>query len=158
MENLVSSSEAAKILGISVQGIHYRIKQGKLKSEKKDGKILVYMDDIKKSSKDEQILLLKKSLKLMENQFKDDINRLENEINLLQLAFNEMQNTKKEITLDYMSIKDFYTLMKQSKKSNAEIKSIILECVKQGDSRFNFNRETKEVTIYKSDFVDLIKS
>jgi len=156
VENLVSSSEAAKILGISVQGIHYRIKQGKLKSEKKDGKIFVHMNDTKNPSKDEEILLLKKSLKLMENQFKDDINRLENKINLLQSAFNEMQNRKKEINLDFMSIKDFYTLMKQSNKSNSEIKSIILECVKQGDSRFNFNRETKEVTIYQSDFVDLI--
>lgn len=146
MEKLVSISEAANILGISVQGIHYRIKQGKLKSKKTDGKIFVYMDDTQKS------------LKLIENQFKDEISRLENEINLLRLAFNEMQNTKKEINLEFISIKNFYTLMKQNNKSNSEIKSIILECVKQGDSRFNFNRETKEVMICKSDFIDLIKS
>ena len=42
---MVTTSEASEILGISLQGIHYRIKRNQLKSEKKDGKIFVYIDE-----------------------------------------------------------------------------------------------------------------
>ena len=38
MERLVTTSQAAEILGLSLQGIHYRIKKNQLKSLKKDGK------------------------------------------------------------------------------------------------------------------------
>ncbi|MCK5111751.1 MAG: DNA-binding protein [Arcobacteraceae bacterium] len=199
MERLVSSSEAAQILGLSLQGVHYRIKQGKLKSKKTDGKIFVYLDDtvIKTKQisnnkdnldnllivKDEQILFLKKSLKWMKKQYKSEINRLEknqdkivevfqSEINLLQSAFNEMRNIyqisdklnstssnnekKESFEFRMMDIKDFFIFMKQNNKSDMEIKSIILDRIKQGDKRFIFNRQTKEVIIYKSDFIDLI--
>ena len=48
MERLVTTSQAAEILGLSLQGIHYRIKKEQLKSIKKDGKTFVYInDDIK---------------------------------------------------------------------------------------------------------------
>ncbi len=204
MERLVSSSEAAQILGLSLQGIHYRIKQGKLKSKKTDGRIFVYLDEtviktkqkiINENSidnllvvKDEQILFLQKSLKWMKKQYKSEIDRLEknqdkivevfqSEINLLQSAFNEMKNiyqlehnevnkqqnlkskmkfSEKKIEFGMMDIKDFFIFMRKSNKSDSQIKSIILERVKQGDNRFIFNRKTKEVMIYKSDFVDLI--
>ncbi len=198
MERLVSSSEAAQILGLSLQGVHYRIKQGKLKSKKTDGKIFVYLDDtvIKTKQifnnkdnldnllivKNEQILFLKKSLKWMKKQYKSEINRLEknqdkiievfqSEINLLQSAFNEMRNIyqisdksnsasshekKEHFEFRMMDIKDFFIFMKQNNKSDMEIKSIILDRIKQGDKRFIFNRQTKEVIIYKSDFIDLI--
>lgn len=43
MERLVTTSQAAKILGLSLQGIHYRIKQEQLKSIKKSGKTYVYI-------------------------------------------------------------------------------------------------------------------
>ena len=42
---MVTTSEASEILGISLQGIHYRIKRNQLKSEKKDGKLFVYIDE-----------------------------------------------------------------------------------------------------------------
>jgi len=185
MEKLVSSSEASKILGISVQGVHYRIKQGKLKSQKKNGKIFVYLDnindkDIKEidtnidkmlSLKDEQISFLKQSLQWTKKQYKNEIKRLEKnqdkiievfkgEINLLQSAFNEMRNIyqieDKNTDFNLMDIKDFFIFMKQNNKTDLEIKSIILDRIKQGDNRFIFNRQTKEVIIYKSDFIDLI--
>ncbi len=186
MERLVSSSEAGHILGLSLQGIHYRIKTGKLKAEKKDGKTFVYVDKIKKTEqnvnsiiilKDEQILFLQKSLKWTKKQYKSEIDRLEknqdkmmqvfqSEINLLQSAFNEMRdiykvedksgNEKDKLDFSMMDIKDFFILMKQSNKSDTQIKSIILDRIKQGDNRFIFNRQTKEVMIYKSDFIDLI--
>ena len=188
MEKLVSSGEAAQILGISLQGVHYRIKQGQLKSEKKDGKVFVYVNEKKETKKsdtnlddilvvkDEQILFLKKSLKWMKKQYQSEIDRLEknqdkmmevfqSEISLLQSAFNEMKNIyqvehkeKKDEKIEFsmMDIKDFFIFMKQNNKSDTEIKSIILERVRQGDKRFIFNKETKEVIIYKSDFMDLI--
>ena len=94
---MVTTSEASEILGISLQGIHYRIRRNQLKSEKKDGKIFVYIDEetIKNSlkndkqnsqenvferviqSKDEQIEILKKSIKWMKNQHFMEIKRLE---------------------------------------------------------------------------------
>ena len=118
---LVSTSEAANILGISLQGVHYRIKKNLLKSKKENGKILVYIDkqdnqintiqnfnfeDIIKA-KDEQIELLKENMDLMKEQYINEINRLEknqdiiidvfkSEITLLQQAYNEMKNLKLE--------------------------------------------------------------
>jgi hypothetical protein len=194
LERLVSSNEAAKILGLSLQGVHYRIKQGKLKAKKSDGKTFVYIEEnivskeetVKENKnyediivlKDEQILFLKKSLKSTRNQYKDEIARLEknqnkiievfqSEINLLQSAFNEMKTIykveeqtpsqiKTDVEFGMMDIGDFFIFMKKNNKSDSEIKSIILERIKQGDNRFIFNRDTKEVMIYKSDFVDLL--
>lgn len=126
MQRLVTTTEASEILGISLQGVHYRIRKNQLKSEKKDGKIFVYIDeesiknskkDDKKSieenifervivSKDEQIEILKKSIKWMKNQHFMEIKRLEknqkrvmevfnSEIKLLQSAFNEMKTIYK---------------------------------------------------------------
>ena len=45
MERLVTTSQAAEILGLSLQGIHYRIKKEQLKYIKKDGKIFVYINE-----------------------------------------------------------------------------------------------------------------
>ena len=103
MERLVTTAQAAEILGLSLQGIHYRIKKEQLKSIKKDGKTFVYIsDEIKvdtppnkpkvesstKTSKfdsikaiidvkNEQIELLKKSMKWMKKQYISEIFRLE---------------------------------------------------------------------------------
>jgi len=123
LERLVSTAEAAEILGLSLQGIHYRIKKNQLKSLKQDGKVFVYIDENIKQvnsnqniqnttiqssfdklieSKDEQITLLKKSIKWMRRQYISEIERLKknqkriievfnSEIKLLQSAFNEMR-------------------------------------------------------------------
>jgi len=127
LKKLVSSNEAAHFLGLSLQGIHYRIKKGQLESIKKDGKIFVYIDskqinapsnssvvdeqinDYKHledkilSSKDEQIELLKKTIKFMKKQHTSEIERLDknqtqvlkvfqSEVDLLKSAFSEMRN------------------------------------------------------------------
>ena len=146
---MVTTSEASEILGISLQGIHYRIKRNQLKSEKKDGKLFVYIDEqtIKNSlnetkqnnqeaiferviqSKDEQIEILKKSIKWMKNQHFMEIKRLEknqkrvievfnSEIKLLQSAFNEMraiykpqiENQKNEKKNQYITLPDFFII------------------------------------------------
>jgi len=133
LERLVTTSQAAEILGLSLQGVHYRIKKEQLKSIKQSGKTYVYIDEnaqaktptpskqkvesIQASSnndvkfkeiesiievKNEQIVLLKKSIKWMKKQYTSEINRLEknqnkiidvfnSEIKLLQSAFNEMR-------------------------------------------------------------------
>ena len=209
MERLVTTSQAAEILGLSLQGIHYRIKKNQLKSIKKSGKIFVYItDEMEKEStanvenkkatvntnasindkntsivnvKDEQILLLKKSLKWMKRQYISEINRLEknqenvmdvlkSEIKLLQSAFNEMRSiykpqiaelqknttTQKNDKTEFISLKDFSILMKRNHKSQNDIKLIILTAIKNNDRRFIYNKKDKKLLIVKSDFKDLL--
>lgn len=231
MKKLISSSEAAEILGLSLQGIHYRIKKGQLESLKQDGKTYVYLDQeliqkqhntnqpqsnnqntpiqntppqeqannsgldefqkIALKSKDEQIAILKHTLKLMRKQYKSEIHRLDknhkqtlnvfqSEVELLKSAFSEMKNIyqvehkenhrrdlerdiirskreqKSSSPIKFMDIKEFFVYMKQYGKSDVEIKNIILNRIKQEDKRFIYHKDTKEVMIYKSDFLDLI--
>ena len=143
MERLVTTAQAAQILGLSLQGVHYRIKKDQLKSIKKSGKTFVYISDyiennrqdtkevkveLKEESKkevpnyheevikgkDEQIVLLKKSIKWMKKQYGSEIYRLEKnqkriigvfnrEIELLQSAFNEMRSIYKPQIINQMS-------------------------------------------------------
>jgi hypothetical protein len=233
LKKLISSSEAADILGLSLQGIHYRIKKGQLESLKQDGKTYVYLDQelIKKQnnptkqpqqniqnsqveeqhnqqpnsslvdefqkitlkSKDEQIAILKHTLKLMRKQYKSEIHRLDknhkqtlkvfqSEVELLKSAFSEMKNIyqiehqenhrrtlERDIVkhkmqrtnshsnhIKFMDIKEFFVYMKRHHKTDAQIKSIILDRIKHKDKRFIYNKETKEVLIYKNAFLDLI--
>lgn len=199
MERLVTTSQAAEILGLSLQGIHYRIKKEQLKSIKKDGKTFVYIDDeiklentIQKTKtetsktsydntqaiidvKNEQIELLKKSIKWMKKQYISEIFRLEknqkriievfnSEIKLLQSAFNEMRSIyrpqieKKEVKNNnsFLSLKDFFIIMKKENKTEQEIKQIIFRAIKNGDSRFIYNKSEKKLLILNSNFEDLI--
>jgi len=207
LERLVTTTQAAQILGISLQGIHYRIKKDQLKSIKKDGKTFVYVDDeikyddteIKTKAeptipkqirydnshqaiidvKNEQIELLKKSMKWMKKQYISEIFRLEknqkriievfnSEIKLLQSAFNEMrsiykpqieQNFKNKVEKEineFILIKDFFILMKRNNKSDIEIKQMIFTAIKNGDRRFIYNKSEKKLLILNSDFEDLI--
>ena len=202
MERLVTTSEAAQILGLSLQGIHYRIKKEQLKSVKKDGKTFVYVDDEQNTShnfsnvkvenskqnnfdnfqsvidvKNEQIEILKKSMKWMKKQYISEIFRLEknqnkiievfnSEISLLQSAFNEMrsiykpqieQNIKTEKqSHDLIKVKDFFILMKRYNKTENEIKAMIFNAIKSGDKRFIYNKVEKKLLILNDDFRDLI--
>ena len=200
MERLVTTSQAAEILGLSLQGIHYRIKKNQLKSIKKDGKTFVYInDDIKFEDtiqkkkvetskishdnnqsiidvKNEQIELLKKSIKWMKKQYISEIFRLEknqkriievfnSEIKLLQSAFNEMRSIyrpqieQKETKNDnnsFLALKDFFIIMKRENKTEQEIKQIIFNAIKNGDSRFIYNKSEKKLLILNSNFEDLI--
>jgi hypothetical protein len=209
LKKLVSSNDAAQLLGLSLQGIHYRIKKGQLESIKKDGKIFVYIDenvskqthqtrqlhsfqqnDYSKledkiiSSKDEQIHLLKKTIKFMKKQYTSEIYRLDqnqtqilsvfqSEVDLLKSAFNEMRNlyrldhkentSKSEskivtpvVEMEFIDIKEFFVFMRNYNKTDAQIKSIILDKVKSNDKRFIYNKDTKDIIIYKSDFLDII--
>ena len=198
MERLVTTAQAAEILGISLQGVHYRIKNNQLKSIKQAGKAYVYIADYdyktkeKNSkpiieevisseertlsyekvleSKDEQIDLLKKSIKWMRHQYQDEIQRLEknqkriisvfdSEIKLLQSAFNEMKQVYKPKVIEpkkdkFISLLDFTSLMKSYKKNDKEIKLIILRGIKNGDERFVYDKERKKVLILNADFSD----
>jgi len=205
LERLVTTSQAAEILGLSLQGIHYRIKKEQLKSIKKDGKTFVYINDdqkvestqtkIKTEStpkqaffdntqaiidvKNEQIDLLKKSMKWMKKQYISEIFRLEknqkriievfnSEIKLLQSAFNEMRsiykpqiesnlkNKTEKVDEDFISVKDFFVLMKRRNKTDQEIKNLILNSIKIGDKRFIYNKIEKKLLILNSDFLDLL--
>jgi len=199
LERLVTTTQAAQILGLSLQGIHYRIKNNQLKSIKQSGKIFVYITEqmennssnntIKKENqnsdisliievKDEQIALLKKSNKWMKKQYISEINRLErnqkdmmsvlnSEIKLLQSAFNEMrsiykpqiENLKKSENIKdvkFISLKDFLFFMKKNNKSQNDIKTIILDAIKENDERFIYNKNDKKLLILDSNFEDLL--
>ena len=201
MERLVTTSQAAEILGLSLQGIHYRIKRNQLKSLKKDGKTFVYItEEVKNESnetkvetpktkqinsnfeaiievKNEQIELLKKSMKWMKKQYISEIFRLEknqkriievfnSEIKLLQSAFNEMRSIYKpqlenslkqqKNSSDFITVKDFSVLMKRYNKTEKEIKNIIFKAIKNGDNRFIYNKVEKKLLILNSDFLDLV--
>lgn len=211
MERIVTTSQAAQILGLSLQGIHYRIKKNQLKSIKKSGKTFVYItEEMEKNApkmntkvepvqptqdheqlqsiievKNEQIELLKDSMKWMKKQYKSEIGRLEknqkkivkvfnSEIKLLQSAFNEMRsvyknqpkiesvNIKDESIngtedLQFMSLKDFFVIMKRFDKTENEIKTIIFKAIRDSDRRFIYNKKEKKLLILNSDFTDLIK-
>ena len=201
MERLVTTSQAAEILGLSLQGIHYRIKKNQLKSLKKDGKTFVYITDEMKIESDnpkpeqtknqqpntnfqaiidvknEQIELLKKSMKWMKKQYISEIFRLEknqkkiievfnSEIQLLQSAFNEMRSIYKpqlenslkqqKNSSDFITVKDFSVLMKRYNKTEKEIKNIIFKAIENGDNRFIYNKVEKKLLILNSDFLDLV--
>ena len=203
MERLVTTSQAAEILGLSLQGIHYRIKKNQLKSLKKDGKTFVYVTDEMKNQntntkvepplsqqtntsneqgildvKNEQIELLKKSMKWMKKQYISEIFRLEknqkriievfnSEIKLLQSAFNEMRSIykpqiesniqqKTKNSNSFITVKDFSVLMKRYNKTEQEIKNIIFKAIKNSDKRFIYNKVEKKLLILDSDFLDLI--
>ncbi len=212
MERLVTTSQAAQILGLSLQGIHYRIKKNQLKSIKEGGRLFVYispeMEKISKSIdktndrieevtpiqenktnnispiidvKNEQIALLKKSMKWMKRQYISEIKRLEknqenmmkvlnSEIKLLQSAFSEMRsiykpeleelkktnNTNSTNETDFISLKDFSILLKKNNKSQNDIKLIILTAIKNNDRRFIYNKLEKKLLILNSDFKDLM--
>lgn len=200
MERLVTTTQAAQILGLSLQGIHYRIKKNLLKSIKKSGKTYVYIDDkeenksepkveIKEASldivqevvktKNEQITLLKKSIKWIRKQYVSEILRLEKnqkriinvfnrEIELLQSAFNEMrsvykphiENQKPDESIEkkerFISIEDFTLYLKRHNKSQKDIKFIILKAISNNDNRFIYNKKEKKLLILNEDFSDLI--
>ena len=201
MERLVTTSQAAEILGLSLQGIHYRIKKNQLKSIKQDGKVFVYVEENQKNTetlkkekttstnttfdtfqavievKNEQIELLKKSIKWMKKQYISEIFRLEknqkriievfnSEIQLLQSAFNEMRSiykpqieekkVLKEEKTGFLALKDFFIIMKRANKTEVEIKNIIFDAIKNGDSRFIYNKSEKKLLILDADFSDLV--
>ena len=202
MERLVTTAQAAEILGLSLQGVHYRIKKNQLKSIKKSGKTYVYISDetehktepkveLKEvqlsdsykeivKAKDEQIDLLKKSIKWMKKQYGSEITRLEKnqkriigvfnrEIELLQSAFNEMrsiykpqmQNLNKENKFGqekakFLSIQDFTVYLKRHNKSEKDIKLIILKAIQNRDYRFIYNKVDKKLLILNEDFSDLV--
>ncbi len=198
MERLVTTTEAAKLMGLSLQGVHYRIKSGQLKSIKQAGKTFVYVTEFLQDEqnnielknlniendekferiigvKDEQISLLKHSIILLKEQYKDEIKRLEknqkrvinvfnSEIKLLKSAFNEMRSIykqnlqieKKDSSLKYISINSFFLFLKKHNKNNDEIKKIILTAIHNKDPRFIYNKKDKKVLIIDTDYSDLI--
>jgi len=182
MEKLYSTTEAAKILGISTQGVHYRIKKNQLKSIKKNNKVYVYLDvkeeekennkiDLNEiiKQKDLQIKILKKFIKQIKKQYKAEINRLEriqketievfkSEIELLKNAFVELKNVYKlenKNKLKYISLKNFIKIFLDKGYNDKDIKMMILDRIKNKDERFIFDESSNEIVVLFSDFSDL---
>ena len=191
MERLVTTSQAAQILGLSLQGVHYRIKKEQLKSIKKSGRTYVYIsDEMERAAstnkvnvqavqtpnttnnsqtqkeneehmqsiievKNEQILLLKDSMKWMKKQYKSEINRLEknqkrivkvfnSEIKLLQGAFNEMRTIYKNQPAQIQNIQASQTQQEQ----NIENKDLNLMTLQEFSVLMKkYNKTQKEIKI-----------
>lgn len=195
MERLVTTNEACELLGLSLQGVHYRIKKGLMKAIKQDGKVFVYVNEdlTKKQNKDEQtsnihdyyhkeilklkdneIELLKNTIDWLKEKYENEITRLENsqlkinnsfndQISLLQKAFNEMREVYKNnnqqnliIQNKVISVKDFFIKLKQFGKNDIEIKQLLIDRIKMKDSRFLYNKDKKEIVIFDSDFTDIL--
>jgi len=117
LERLVTTSDAAKLLNLSIQGIHYRIKKGQLRSKKENGRVFVYIDeqDINTNKlynntnshsynhyeeiikiKDEQIAQYKSTLKMVVKQYKNEIKRLDkNQDKMAKVFKSEIQLLQK---------------------------------------------------------------
>jgi hypothetical protein len=138
MEVLVGTNEAANILGLSVQGVHYRIKTKKLKSIKKDNKTFVYVEknlankvlnnneqaenlklDVTNEIiklKDEQISFLKKSITWITKRNNQEIQRLQSAHDKTVDAF------KSEISLLQKAYNELHKLY-SSATQNVEYKA-----------------------------------
>ena len=113
----------------------------------------------------------------MKKQYISEIFRLEknqkriievfnSEIQLLQSAFNEMRSiykpqieekkVLKEEKTGFLALKDFFIIMKRANKTEVEIKDIIFDAIKNGDSRFIYNKSEKKLLILDADFSDLV--
>ncbi len=187
MERLVTTSQAAQILGLSLQGVHYRIKKEQLKSIKKSGRTYVYItDEMEKAAsinkvnveavkttntqkeneehiqsiievKNEQILLLKDSMKWMKKQYRSEIIRLEknqkriikvfnSEIKLLQSAFNEMRTIYKNQPAQLTNLRD--NQAKNSANDNFEKKDLNLMTLQEFSVLMKkYNKTQKEIKI-----------
>ncbi len=68
------------------------------------------------------------------------------------------QIEKKEVKNNnsFLSLKDFFIIMKNENKTEQEIKQIIFRAIKNGDSRFIYNKSEKKLLILNSNFEDLI--
>ncbi|WP_072679404.1 DNA-binding protein [Arcobacter sp. LA11] len=135
MERLVTTAQAAQILGLSLQGVHYRIKHNQLKSLKKSGKTYVYISDHVETKeeprveiqenpnetlrevievKNEQIVLLKKNIKWMKRQYTSEISRLEKNQKRIIGVFN------REIELLQSAFNEMRSVYKQPQIAQVE--------------------------------------
>ena len=128
--------------------------------------------------KDEQISFLKRAIRWMGFQHKTEIKRLEqnhnklievfkSEVELLQKAYNEMQNLyKMQNIISYrhhkkekpetIQVDEFFTIMRKRNKTNFEIKRMILNQIDLGDERFSYDLKKKKITIKNDKFEDLL--
>ena len=103
-------------------------------------------------------------IKRLEKNQKRVIEVFNSEIKLLQSAFNEMraiykpqiENQKNEKKREFISLQEFFIILKRASKSDLEIKNTILNCVKNGDKRFIYNKNSKKLLILNDSFEDLL--
>lgn len=196
MERLVTTSQAAQILGLSLQGVHYRIKKEQLKSIKKSGRTYVYItDEMERAAssnkvnveavqpsnkntnsnlqnqneehiqsiievKNEQILLLKDSMKWMKKQYKSEINRLErnqkrivkvfnSEIKLLQSAFHEMRTIYKNQPAQIQNTQTVSMQQEQNEKTK-DLNLMTLQEFSVLMKKYNKSEKEIKVIIFKA--------
>jgi hypothetical protein len=68
----------------------------------------------------------------------------------------QIENQKNEKKNEFITLQDFFIILKRASKSDLEIKNSILNCVKNGDKRFIYNKNSKKLLILNDSFEDLI--
>ncbi len=144
MERLVTTTEAAKLMGLSLQGVHYRIKSGQLKSIKQAGKTFVYVTEFLQdeqnsleaentnlkvnerveqiiSVKDEQISLLKQNIGFIKEQYQNEIKRLEKNQKRIIKVFN---SEIKLLQSAFNEMRSIYKPQLQIQQNNETLKYI----------------------------------
>lgn len=171
MERLVTTAQAAQILGLSLQGVHYRIKKNQLKSIKKAGKTFVYISDhvedknevqveLKEvqvdmvnelvKAKDEQIVTLKKSIKWMRKQYVSEIGRLENNQKRIIKVFNREIELLQSAFNEMRSIYKPQIINKVDETTEEKEKFISLQDFTLYLKKHNKNERDIKIIIFKS--------
>lgn len=167
MERLVSTNEACEILGLSLQGVHYRIKKGLLRALKQDGKVFVYIDTELKNSKkidtqtdlhqyyhkeimklkDEEIDLLKQTIDWLKEKYEGEIVRLEGSQQQITKVFNDqislLQKAFNEMREVYKINHISTNIQAQDEPKTISVKEFFLRARKKGHSE----TKTKEILI-----------
>ena len=101
MERLVTTGEAAQLLGLSLQGVHYRIKSGQLKSLKQGGKTFVYVTEFfQQEAKNESFKAFITKIAEIKNSGKQVIIGTSEEYNYLQSTVRYLEVNLKHFDSD----------------------------------------------------------
>jgi hypothetical protein len=175
MQNFVTSAQAAKILGLSLPGVHYRIKKGYLHSKKVNGKILVNINDtvqvpkkdisnnsnqthkinidsqnnntIENNANQENLIALKKIVKLLKKQYKSSKRFKKDLFDIKQLIQNNDNNIAVNEVNEYLNLEDAMIYLQTKNKSDEKIKTILLNNLLIGTKGFRYDKENNTVSI-----------
>lgn len=148
MERLVTTKQAAELLDLSLQGVHYRIKSGQLKSIKQGGKTFVFLDDSIQEQLNKQ-QNIQESFKQQSTQegtahtsFHNDFSKQEQHSEKL-LSFKEEQISLLKQSIHFMK-EQYQNEIKRLEKNQKRIIKVFNSEIKLLQSAFNEMR-----SIYK---------
>lgn len=167
MERLVSTAQACELLNISLQGVHYRIKKGLLKSVKQEGKVYVFIDDENISKKpresnsnfeddlrdfyhteilklkDEEIELLKQTIDWIKEKYEHEISRLEISQEKINKVFNDQITLLQKAFYEMKEVYKITHIQPKQQPKYLSVKDFFIKMREFGKSDF----EIKQILI-----------